>query len=86
MVVGGLTEIEKVLHRFWMPRGSRILEGERGCRRVERRLHQLFLLRYEDNRRLRRPIKGTPRMRSGRAVRALDWPSRRLGDGYKEMG
>jgi hypothetical protein len=38
----------------------------------------------DGNRRLMRPVKGTPRMRSGRAPRALDWPTRRLGDGYAD--
>jgi hypothetical protein len=38
----------------------------------------------EGNRRSIRPVKGAPLR--GQAVLALDRPTRRLGDGYREMG
>jgi hypothetical protein len=38
-------------------------------------------LLIEDNRRLRRPVKGSPLR--GRAELALDWPTRRFLDGQQ---
>jgi hypothetical protein len=44
----------------------------------------LFTRKREGNRRLRRPVKGAPLR--GRAKLALDRPTRRFWDGYREMG
>ena len=48
------------------------------------RANCLGLFARNGNRRLRRPVKGAPLR--GRAVLALDRPTRRFWDGYKEMG
>jgi|SRR5215831_51362 len=40
----------------------------------------------EGNRRSMRPVKGTSRSRSRRAMLALDRPTRRFGDGYDNDG
>jgi len=53
-------------------------------RRAEPFLGWLSLCGCEGNRRLRRPVKGAPLR--GRAKLALDRPTRRFWDGYKEMG
>ena len=81
------TNIEKEGHADWMRGGSRILGGGRRAEReVERWCERTVSLgRCEGNRRLRRPVKGEAPKR-GRALRALDRPTRRFWDGYKEMG
>jgi hypothetical protein len=81
------TEIERRAHANWTGCSSRILLViGRAKGAVERCSRELLHCGCEGNRRLRRPVKGTPRVRSGRALRALDRPKRRLGDGYGEMG
>ena len=79
------TPIEQTPHADWMATRSRISRDARGwTREVEPRFLWLSLAACAGNQRLRRPVKGSPLR--GRAVLALDRPTRRLGDGYREMG
>jgi len=70
-------------HEFWAHgevRSAVLSRAARRCHLGDAR----FSCLCEGNRRSMRPVKGAPLR--GRAALALDRPTRRLGDGYKEMG
>jgi hypothetical protein len=77
-------EIERRMHGNWAWGSSRILHvGRRTERAIGRSFSGLFSRRVRVTGAQMRPVKGTA---ARRAALALDWPARRLADGYKEMG